>query len=141
DNIELDVPSSPVVTIFGAFHDAYTGQPLADLVFTVATAKGIIHEGRTDANGHFQMDDIAQGQFVMAATLDGHIPFRAVMLANPNGFGVANTDNVTNHIGTILLLPNDTTWNFSSYTEDGRPVANATLYVESPTAFIDDREN
>ena len=137
DEVLQFAPTSPSITVYGALHDAYTGEPIANQQITILTSRGVQLTGATNDTGGFQISAVSPGSFVFNATAEGHMPHRAVLAAAAPVGG--NTDNTNQYIGKIYLFPVDSTWSFSAYTEDGRPVANAPIYVDVPTSLVDSR--
>jgi hypothetical protein len=136
DEVIEVAPSSPTFVVTGRLTNGYTNEPVANTVFRITTAKGVQFSESTDDNGDFQVNGVAPGSFVLEATAEGFAPVRAVI-----GLGAANgnTSNFNRYLGNVRLFPTDGTWSFTAMTSDGRPVANAVVYIDVPSALIDMR--
>ncbi len=137
DTVTQEAPASPTCVVFGSLLHGYTGAPLANQAFEIVTGKNQTLSATTDGEGGFMVTGVSIGDYRINVAADQMVPFNDVFNCD---YSPGNVDNNTVFVGRIYLLPTDSTATFVAYTVDGDPLpANEVLYIETPTALVDNR--
>jgi len=135
DEVLLNLPSSPVGSLFGSVYNAYTGEPIASQQIVIYTGKDVVLRATTDAQGGFTVSYVGQGAYRLAIDANGMMPFRFQGGVDPNG----NFDNNNIYVGKIYLFPTDGTTNLTFVSEDGTFLSNLPVTANITTGFVDGR--
>jgi hypothetical protein len=133
NNVTVVAPTHPLGFVAGEVWDAATGRPLSDVAVSLFGG-GVSGDAVTDSTGRFQFGPIAAGAvFSLAVDRTGYFNAQISGLSIDDTAGDFPTVNGALFVGPIGLISSDGRYTVQVVAENGDPVSNANVTVE--TAF------